>query len=133
MLAAVGWVLASAAVPRAELELLMTDDGRWATRFVHVDQTGPHTETHIVSFAAPKPPVKKRGVVLWGDTAARVPFGMNGIELAASTLVDTQWSICDHVFRNTKMLRSLPPMRFFGCHRFCLEQPARARPRCVCP
>lgn len=106
MLAAVGWVLASVAVPRAELELLMTDDGRWATRFVHVDQTGPHTETHIVSFAAPTPPIQKRGVVLWGDTAARVPFGMNGLELAASTLVDTQWSICDHVFRNTKMLRS---------------------------
>lgn len=53
MLAAVGWALTSVAVPRAELELLMTDDGRWATRFVHVDQTGPHTETHIVSFAAP--------------------------------------------------------------------------------
>lgn len=101
-------LLVAAAVPRVELELMMTDDGRWATSLVHAEDAGPHRETHLLSFTALQQPIARRVVVLWGDTAARVPFGRDGLELSAGSLVGAEWSVCDRVFRNTPMLRCDP-------------------------
>jgi len=101
-------LLVAAAVPRVELELMMTDDGRWATSLMHAEDAGPHRETHLLSFTALKQPIARRVVVLWGDTAARVPFGLDGLELSAGSLVGAEWSVCDRVFRNTPMLRYTP-------------------------
>jgi len=102
-------VVAAAAMPRVELDLMMTDDGHWATSLVHAEDTGPHRETHLLSFTRSEPPVVGRIVVLWGDTAARVPFGRDGLELSVGSFAGAEWSVCNRVLRNTAMLRSRHP------------------------
>lgn len=97
--------LTLASAPRLELELGLDSVGSWAFELTHPSPEGTHSEVHTLSFFPGTGPKASKTVVAWGNTAAMLPFYNGGTAVAAADISGGVYSLCEGVFRNTKMLR----------------------------